>query len=186
MTESDDQGTKVHIDETVRSIAQLRADHARQAGRLERIVDRFTDVLARPTSIIWLTALVVAWIGFNSLAAAVGVRPLDPPPFFWLDGSVSRVSLYLVIFILVRQRREEALAGRRELMALELALLSEQKTAKVIELLEEFRRDSPNLIDRVDPEADRMSVPSNPTSVATAISDTDAKLPESQRGDRLP
>ena len=36
------------------------------------------------------------------------------------------------------------MATRREQMTLELAILSEQKSAKIIALLEEFRRNDPN------------------------------------------
>ena len=43
-----------------------------------------------------------------------------------------------------------ALGQRRELLILELAILSEQKTAKVIQLLEEVRRDNPLIHDRVE------------------------------------
>ena len=43
------------------------------------------------------------------------------------------------------------------MLILELAILSEQKIAKVIQLLEELRRDNPNIHDRRDPEAETMS-----------------------------
>jgi uncharacterized membrane protein len=49
-----------------------------------------------------------------------------------------------------------------------MALLTEQKTAKIIDLLEEFRRDSP-VRDRPDALAEAMAVPTNPTSVLNAI-----------------
>jgi hypothetical protein len=61
---------------------------------------------------------------------------------------------------------------------LELGILSEQKTAKVIELLEESRRDSPLIPDRVDQEANAMAQPSDPQSVLDAIKETHAKVRE--------
>jgi uncharacterized membrane protein len=42
-------------------------------------------------------------------------------------------------------------------MTLELAMLGDQKTAKIIALLEELRRDHPEIVDRVDREAAEMS-----------------------------
>ena len=45
------------------------------------------------------------------------------------------ISLYMVVLILATQRREYQLAQLREQLTLELAILSEQKTAKVIQLL---------------------------------------------------
>jgi uncharacterized membrane protein len=53
-----------------------------------------------------------------------------------------------------RSRREYQLAQLREQLTLELAILSEQKTAKVIQLLEESRRDNPHIRNRVDQEAE--------------------------------
>jgi uncharacterized membrane protein len=55
---------------------------------------------------------------------------------------------------------------------LELALLSEQKTAKVIQLLEEFRRDIPLVHNRVDQQADAMAEPVDPQRVVQAIKET--------------
>ena len=81
----------------------------------------------------------------------------------------------MVVLILATQRREDQLGQRRELLLLELAILSEQKTAKVIQLLEEFRRDSPLIHNRVDQEAAAMAQPADPQSVLDAIKETHAK-----------
>ena len=67
-----------------------------------------------------------------------------------------------------------SLTQHRELLTLELAILSEQKTAKVIQLLEEVRRDNPLIHDRVDREAEVMAQPADPQSVLDAIKETHA------------
>jgi hypothetical protein len=54
-------------------------------------------------------------------------------------------------------------------LILELAILNDQKTSKIIELLEEARRDNPAIVDRVDPEASAMSSPSDTHAVLDAI-----------------
>ena len=54
------------------------------------------------------------------------------------------------ILILSTQRRADQLAELREQMTLELASVTERKVAKVIELIEELRRDSPTLKNRTD------------------------------------
>lgn len=166
-----------HIEETIRSIAQLRAEHHENATSLQRSVDRMTALLSRPRFIGVITVFVVGWISMNLLAVALGVRPIDPPPFSWLGGMVSLVSLYMVVLILATQRREDQLAQRRELLILELAILSEQKTAKVIQLLEESRRDNPLIRKRIDPEAEAMAQPVDPQSVLDAIRETHVSTP---------
>ena len=74
--------------------------------------------------------------------------------------------------ILATQRREDQLAGHREQLTLELAILGEQKSAKIIQLLEEMRRDDPSLANRVDHEAAAMATPADPQAVLDAIKDS--------------
>ena len=117
-------------------------------------------------------------MGLNSLAAALGFRPFDPPPFPWLSGAASLASLYLVVLILTAQKRDDRLMQRRELLSLELAILSEQKTAKVIALIEELRRDNPLIHNRIDEQADRMAEPANPQSVIDATKEASREARE--------
>jgi uncharacterized membrane protein len=164
-----------HIDETIRAIAQLHAEHNDNATPMQRAADRMTSLLGRPSFIGALTVIVAVWVSVNLLAAALGYRAIDPPPFPWMGGAISLVSLYMVVLILATQQRDDQLAQRRELLLLELAILGEQKTAKVIQLLEENRRDNPLIRDRVDQEADAMAQPADPQTVLDAIKDTNAK-----------
>jgi uncharacterized membrane protein len=168
----------IHIEETIQSIAQLRAEHHESATSFQRTVNHTTALLGRPWFIGVITVIVVGWIGLTLLAAALGVRPIDPPPFAWLGGAVSLVSLYMVVLILGAQRREDKLAQHREMLILELAILSEQKIAKVIQLLEESRRDNPQIRNRLDPEAENLAQPADPQSVLDAIKKTHVSTPE--------
>jgi uncharacterized membrane protein len=84
-----------------------------------------------PGFVIVLTILVASWIGLNCVCLALGNRPIDPPPFFWMQGAVALAALYMTVFILATQRREDELANRHEQLTLELAMLSEQKAAKI-------------------------------------------------------
>jgi len=81
---------------------------------------------------------------------------------------VNLLSLFIVTLVLVAQKHEDELNARREILTLELAILSERKIAKVIELLEELRRDSPHVLDRVDQQAEQMAQPAGPQSVLAA------------------
>ena len=124
-----------HIEETIRSIAQLHAEHHRNATSLQRLVDRLTAFVGRPRFIGILSVCVIVWIGGNLAADFVGRTPFDPPPFAWFDGIVSLGALYIALLILTTQRRQDQLAQHREQLTLELAIVSEQKAAKIIELL---------------------------------------------------
>ena len=173
-----DQSTPIlpaHIEETIRSIARLHADHFQQATSLQRLVDRLTALVGQPRFIGALTIAVSGWIAGNLAAPRLRLHAPDPPPFNWLIAAVSLTALYMTALILSTQRRENALAEHREQLTLELAILSEQKAAKIIELLEEMRRDSPHLRNRVDEQAEAMSTPADPESVLEAIKETHAE-----------
>ena len=159
----------IHIQETIQSIAGLNAEHHANATPHQRAVDRITSLLGRVGFIITLTAFVVGWVSLNGFALELGYRAPDPPPFAWLAGVSSIASLYLVILILTTQRGDDRLTQRRELLNLELTILSEQKIAKVVALLEELRRDSPHLHNRVDAMAEVMAQSADPQSVIDAI-----------------
>jgi uncharacterized membrane protein len=160
-----------HIEESVRAIAEVHADHHRQATPIQRAVERLTRVVGRPRFIGWLTAAILVWLGLNLILQPLG-RAFDPAPFPMLQAVVTLVALYITVLILITQRRENQLAEHRDQLTLELAVLNEQKSAKIIQLLEELRRDSPEIADRHDPEAEALAVPADPQMVLEAIKDT--------------
>jgi uncharacterized membrane protein len=173
-----------HIEDTVRAIAKLHADHRLEAGPLQRAVDRATGWFSQPRFIATTSMVVALWILTNSALAAFGAAPWDPPPFNWLQGILALTALYVTLFILTTQRRDDQLASYREQLTLELAILSEQKSAKIIALLEEMRRDDPTLKNRIDHEATAMSVAADPQAVLDAIKETeDVADPIIQTGD---
>lgn len=94
---------------------------------------------------------------------------VDAPPFYWLQGAVSLTALCLTILVLSTQRRLDRLAEERAQLTLQVALVNEQKLAKVIALLEELRSDHPEIADRHDPQAAAMAEPTDPQSVLDAI-----------------
>jgi uncharacterized membrane protein len=74
--------------------------------------------------------------------------------------------------VLVRQTRQENFAEQRSQLMLQLNLLSEQKIAKMISLLEELRADLPDVADRHDPEAEMMQEAADPIAVLAALQET--------------
>ena len=166
-----------HIDDTIRAIARLHAEQQGEATTSQRLVERLTAGAGRPRSLIALTALMVGWMAAHLVVTALGHRAWDEPPFAWLQGATGIAALYMTILILVTQRREDLLASHREQLTLELGILSEQKAAKIVGLLEELRRDLPHVRDRVDEEALAMSAPADPEAVLNAIKETHDALP---------
>jgi uncharacterized membrane protein len=170
---SSESNFPAHVDQAVRSVTQLHSDHHGRATTLQRAVNRFTAVMGRPWFISLVGFCVAAWIVANLIAARLGVEAIDPPPFPWLEVAATLFSLFVVMLVLVAQTHEDELNAHRDTLTLELAILSEHKIAKVIQLLEELRRDSPHVQDRVDPQAEQMAEPADAGSVLAAARATD-------------
>lgn len=165
-----------HIEATVEAIARLHLEHHQRATPFQRFTEKLTAGAGQSTFVAWLTIAVAVWISGNLGAMAFGVPAFDPPPFAWLEGAVSLAALYMSVLILSTQRRDDELASHREQLTLELAILGDQKAAKIIELLEELRRDHPSIHNRVDLEAHAMSKPADPQAVFEAIKDSHEEM----------
>lgn len=158
-----------HVAETVQAIALLHAEHHRKSTIAERIVDRATTAVGRPRFLLIIVGVIFLWILFNLALIAGGGAALDPPPFGWMELALTSAALVIAVMILASQRRADKFANLREQMTLEATLLTEQKTRKIIELLEELRRDSPEIPDREDIEATQMASKANPHEVLAVI-----------------
>ncbi|KAB7739163.1 DUF1003 domain-containing protein [Parvibaculum sedimenti] len=151
--------------------ARLRSEHEQETSGIQRAVDRLTAIVGRPSFVAILTLAILSWMVGNFLAGFLGFTEIDPSPFVWLQGALNTVGLYIAALILSTQRREDQLSSQREQLILELAILNDQKASKIIQLLEEGRRDNPSITDRVDEQALAMSTPSDPHSVLQGIKD---------------
>jgi uncharacterized membrane protein len=157
-----------HVDKAVRSVTQLHSNHHGRTTTPQRAVNRITAFMARPWFIGLVGISVAVWIAANLVASGLGLQAIDPPAFPWLEVAATLFSLFVVMLVLVAQKHEDELNVHRDTLTLELAILSEHKIAKVIELLEELRRDSPHVQDRVDSQAEQMAEPADAGSVLAA------------------
>jgi len=158
-----------HIEQTVQAIARVHQAHEERATTLERLVDRLTALVARPAFIGATLAAVAIWIGANLLLRRLAGWSFDSPAFPWLQGAGTLAAILITTLVLVSQRRKDELSELREQLILELAIMTEQKSAKLIALMEEMRRDNPMLADRVDTEAEDMSTAADPEIVLEAF-----------------
>ncbi len=158
-----------HVAEAVHAIALLHAEHHRKSTLAERIVDRITTSVGRPVFLLILMGVMVLWMAANEFILLSGGSPLDAPPYSGLELCITLLALVIAVMILISQSRADRFANLREQMTLEATLLTEQKTRKIIELLEELRRDSPDVRDREDVEAIQMAAKADPHEVLAKI-----------------
>jgi uncharacterized membrane protein len=160
-----------HIEQTVQAIAKLHDAHEQRATQVQRLVDRLTALVARPAFVGVVFLTVAAWIAGNLVLVRLAGWSFDRPAFPWLQGAGELAAILITTLVLMSQRRKDELSELREQLTLELAIMTEQRGAKLIALMEEMRRDNPALMDRVDRQADEMSTAANPTTVLEALKD---------------
>lgn len=170
------------VDLNAKAIASVHARAEKRVDRHQRFVELLTASLGRPIALYVVVALAVGWILLNLLMLADGRAPLDPPPFSWLQGCVTFVALLTTLMVLTTQNRQTRHVEERAHLDLQVNLAAEQKTAKLIALLEELRRDLPNVPNRADPMAEAMTRAVDPHAALTALEETfDAGTDEEAR-----
>ena len=158
-----------HVEETVAAIARLHVEHQRQASRAGLFVSQATALVSRPRTLALITAGIALWVAANLAIESAGGRPADPYPFQLLATVLSGAALYLATMILIVQRHDDELAAKRAQLTLELAMLSERKTAKIIALLEALRYADPRQSGQRDAVAEALAEPADPHVVLSAI-----------------
>jgi uncharacterized membrane protein len=165
----DPSALPAHVSRNLDTLADLHSLDEQQINRHQRAIETLTASLGRPLTLYVIVAVVLAWIGGNALLSELGVRTPDSPPFYWLQGLVTLCSLLTSTIVLITQNRLGRISDRRQRLDLQVNLQAEQRIAKLISLLEELRRDLPNVRNRRDSEADAMSSTADPRAVASAL-----------------
>ena len=146
----------------------------------QRALERLTRALGRPASFYLVVAGVTLWTLANGAPGRkLGIPALDPPPFYWLQGTMTCLALLTAIVVLITQNRQGVMSRQREQLALHVHLLVEQKVAKLISLVEELRRDIPSVENRPDPEAAAMAETVDPHAVLKDL----ARAADERKGD---
>ena len=173
MTETIDRpGVPEHVSQTVDTIAQLHARSEEDVTRHQRSIEALAANLGKPRALYMIGVAALAWMAVNIGLRATGVVALDPPPFAWLQGFTSLGALLMATTVLATQNRQRKISDERAQLDLQVNLLSEQKLAKLIALVEELRRDMPNVKNRSDPLAEAMTQAIDPHAVVSALHDT--------------
>jgi uncharacterized membrane protein len=150
---------------TVRELEALAVAHPSFADRIASVVARFCG------SIYFVLAHAVvfgAWFVINSVP---GLPHWDPYPFTFLTMWASTESIFIASFILIAQNYGMRLSERRDQLELQVNLLAEQETTKVLQLLEEIAR-TVGVAKAQDPEVAALAEATRLDSLARQIDET--------------
>jgi uncharacterized membrane protein len=158
-----------NLDQNIDSVLEVRKREREQRSGPHRLVDRISRIMGRPLYLLALFSFAGIWIAVNLLAPRFGRTAFDPSPFPLLDGILSLAALVTTTVILIAQNRQTRIEQQHMHISLQVNLVTEQKVAKVINLLEELRRDMPMVKDRYDPQAASFAQETDALQVLTAI-----------------
>lgn len=154
-----------HIQNTVESIADLHAEHYSSLPSSQLGIEWLTARLGRPYWVFAVFTGIVLWLGINEWLASRGYHALDSAPFTGFHVVLAASALLMTFLILTTANRQDMLAERRAQLTLQIALLSETKITKVIDLVERIRSEHPLLSGPADSETATMRAPTDPKTV---------------------
>jgi uncharacterized membrane protein len=157
------------IGQNLKAILEFYTREEQKISGTQRVVERFSVFVGRPVFMGVILTFVASWIGINVILQATGIGAFDAPPYIWLQGIVSLGALLATNVVLTTQNRLARIEERRAHLDLKVTLLTEQKAAKLIDMLEELRRDLPDVKDRDDPAAAALRQSMNPDGVLAAL-----------------
>lgn len=160
-----------HISQNIETIIALHTRHEQDVPGHQRVVEAVTTFFGRPAFLYSILIAIAVWMIPNILPR-LGLPQFDPPPFPWLEFTIGTGSLLMTAGVLIKQNRQEKLAEQRAQLTLQLNLLTEQKVAKLIALIEELRCDLPNVKNRYDPDAEMLKEAADPHAVMEALEET--------------
>ena len=162
------------ISQNIEAVLEFYAREEQKISRSQRILERISHFIGQPVFLGFILLFVALWMLANAVLRQSGMGEFDPAPFFWLQGIVGLGALLTATVVLIKQNRLARLEEQRAHLDLKVTLLTEQKAAKMIDLLEELRRDLPNVKNRHDPQAAALQQSMNPDQVLAALDERGA------------
>lgn len=160
------------LDKDIETIVDMRMVTERKVGRHQRMIERVTSSIGRPLALYFIILMVLLWILINEFHKYLGIPSFDPPPFSWLQDTVSLSALLMTTAVLITQNRQAKVTEQRRHLDLQITLLTERKVSKLIALVEDLRKDIPSVKDHYDTEAQAMKEPVDPHTALTSLNKT--------------
>ena len=157
-------------DQVIKNIEAIIGFQAKQEKKLplrHRLIEKIAAFFGKSEFLYLQLLFLISWIICTH--AAPQLLPPGIPKFNAQEMGVDIAALLIATGVLVQQSRQDKLAEQRSHLTLQINLLTEQKIAKLIELVEELRADLPDIRDRYDLEAQLMKQATDPQVVLNIL-----------------
>jgi len=158
----------------VDAVAKLEHDALGRRTSSERVGDVITKLVGNVGFLLAQLILICGWSLLN-LHVIPGLKAFDPFPFGVLALVVSSESVFLTIFVLIRQSRMARQSERRSHLDLQVSMLSEQELTTILQMLQKLCQ---HMGVNVDSSKQEIRSFSKTTDVHKLASELDDKLPE--------
>jgi uncharacterized membrane protein len=155
----------------IETIIDLETRHEYSLPLHQRIVEKMAAGFGQPWFLYFQLIFFTTWWFGSQLISGRFVQ-WHVPTFNVYEQGLDVAALLISTGVLIYQARQEKVAEERSHLTLQLNLLTEQKIAKLIALVEELRTDLPNVHNRYDSEASEMQKTTNPQIVLNALKET--------------
>lgn len=155
----------------IETIIELETRHEYSLPLHQRIIEKIAASFGQPWFLYFQLIFFASW-WFGSELINERLLQWHIPRFNVYEQGLDVASLLIATGVLIYQARQEKVAEERSHLTLQLNLLTEQKIAKLIALVEELRIDLPNVRNRHDSEASEMQKTTDPQIVLNALKET--------------
>jgi uncharacterized membrane protein len=161
------------IERNVRLVAELEEQALAGRSPGEKLGDAASRLIGSMPFVVFHLVWFAAWIVLN-LGVIPGIEPFDEFPFGLLTLVVSLEAIFLSLFLLISQNRMTRQADKRAHLDLQINLLAEAETTKILRMLE-------RIADKVgvEMEAEEADL-DQPTDIARLATRVEKHIPESQ------
>jgi uncharacterized membrane protein len=155
--------------ENLEVLSRFQDREEAQISGVQLAIERISRFLGSPAYFAFVVVFIVLWVIVNTWGLRHGWRHVDAPPFQWLQGLVSSNALLLTVAVLIRQNRMALVAEHRAHLDLQINLLTEQKVTKILQLIDELRRERTAPRGHTDEQVTEMSKPADAHALMHAI-----------------
>jgi uncharacterized membrane protein len=148
----------------VETVISLQEQKDQNIPNHQRLLESIATTFGQPWFLYAEVLFFASWSLLSHLAEMQLIN-WSIPKFSFQEQGIDIASLIISTGVLIYQTRQEEVSEERAHLALQLSLISEQKIAKLIALVEELRLDLPDVRDRLDLEAEAMQQTTNPQVV---------------------
>jgi uncharacterized membrane protein len=169
MAQDDSSGASAATRDNLDAVASFSDKEAATISSWQIAIERISAFCGSAAYFAGVVLFILIWVGVNAWATRQGWYALDAPPFPWLQGIVSSNALLLTIAVLIRQNRMVWLSAHHAHLDLQINILTEQKVTKVLQLVDELRRELPGLRGTPNAEVTALSTPADTGAILEAV-----------------